>query len=79
MLPFLPFRSSEWAGREGAFRNLKRGFNGCSESVKSFLPFDHFWMPQGFVARITRLILGGSGREIGHSEPSEMRVDLCCL
>jgi len=67
MLSLLHSRSSEWARWEGAFRNCKCSFNGRSESIKSLLPFDHFWMPQGFVARITRHILGGRVGLIRHT------------
>jgi hypothetical protein len=79
MLPFLHSRFSEWTRREGAFGNRKRSFNGRSESIKCLLPFDHFWMPQGFFARITRHILGGRVGLIRHEEPSEKRVYSCCL
>lgn len=80
MLPFLPSRSSEWARRKGALGNCKCGFNGRSESIKSFLPFDHFWMPQGFVARIARLILRGSGRVDWHGASSlETRIAPWCV
>src|ERR1700677_3008178 len=79
MLPLFRSRSSEWTGREGAFRNCQSCFNGGSEPIKGFLSFNHFRLPDGFVARVARLILGRRRRVIRHSESSEMRVYLCCL
>jgi hypothetical protein len=80
MLSFLSSRSSKGAGREGAFGNFKRSFNGCSESIKSLLSFDHFRVPQRFVARITRHILGGRGGLIRHGASSlETRIAPWCV
>lgn len=63
----LSSRSSKRARRKGTFGDCKGSFNSLSESIKSLLPFDHFGMPQRFIARITRHILGGSRRMIRHS------------
>jgi hypothetical protein len=55
-------------------------FNGCSESVKSFLAFDHFWMPKNFVAKVIRLNLGGSSLLTWHVSPEsflERKVGGC--